>query len=281
MQLGEIVTRQIPPEPWEEGDNIPWNEPGFSKCMLDEHLSQRHDAASRRTETIEQHVQWIQQSFLEGAIGSVLDLGCGPGLYTSRFAKLGHSCFGIDYSPASIAYARQQASELDLACTYEDSDVRSADYGAGHALIMMVYGEINVFQRGDALKILQKALTALAPGGVLVLEPHTFEAIQQRGTTPPKWSSSPGGLFSESPHLVLTENFWHVERSIATTRYYVIDTQTATTTRFAQSMQAYDFAAYESLLSSAGFSRIQRWPSLTGTPNPSSKEFFALVARKS
>ena len=27
------------PEPWDEGDNIPWNEPGFSRRMLREHLT--------------------------------------------------------------------------------------------------------------------------------------------------------------------------------------------------------------------------------------------------
>lgn len=281
MRLRDIVTRRIPPVPWEEGDNIPWHEPGFSKRMLDEHLSQRHDAASRRTETIERHVQWIHQSLLQGVTGSVLDLGCGPGLYTSQLAQLGHTCFGIDYSPASIAYARQQAAELDLACIYEGGDVRSVDYGAGHALIMMIYGEINVFKREDALRILGKAWNALAPGGVLLLEPHTFEAIHRRGTAPSTWSSSPGGLFSETPHLVLTENFWDAEESIATTRYFVIDTETATTTRFAQSMQAYDFEAYESLILSAGFSAIERWPSLSGTPDAASEDFFALIARKS
>ena len=39
----------------------------------------------------------------------VLDLGCGPGLYTTRLAKLGHTCVGIDFSPASIAYAKAEA----------------------------------------------------------------------------------------------------------------------------------------------------------------------------
>jgi SAM-dependent methyltransferase len=280
MQLGDIVTRRIPPAPWDEGDNIPWNEPGFSARMLKEHLSQRHDAASRRSETIERHVHWIHQSFLQNASGSILDLGCGPGLYTSRLAKLGHTCFGIDYSPASIAYARQQATEQSLACSYEGGDVRSVDFGAGHTLVMMIYGEINVFRRADALHILRKAWSSLATGGVLLLEPHTFEAIYRRGTATANWSSSPGGLFSETPHLVLTENFWHAEESIATTRYFVIDTETATTTRFAQSMQAYDLEAYVALISSAGFSIIGRWPSLTGIPDATADDFFALAARK-
>lgn len=49
MNLLDIPGRTQPPEPWAEGDNIPWHDPDFSRRMLNEHLSQEHDAASRRT----------------------------------------------------------------------------------------------------------------------------------------------------------------------------------------------------------------------------------------
>ena len=39
MQLLELLGRALPPEPWQEGDNIPWHEPGFSARMLREHGS--------------------------------------------------------------------------------------------------------------------------------------------------------------------------------------------------------------------------------------------------
>jgi len=51
--------RNLDPAPWSEGDNIPWNEPGFSQRMLKEHLSQAHDLANHRFETIDRHVAWI------------------------------------------------------------------------------------------------------------------------------------------------------------------------------------------------------------------------------
>ena len=55
----DIVHRTPKPAPWSEGDNIPWDDPGFSERMLAEHLSQQHDLASRRSETIDQHLDWI------------------------------------------------------------------------------------------------------------------------------------------------------------------------------------------------------------------------------
>ena len=55
----DIVNRRSEPDPWAEGDNIPWDDPGFSERMLAEHLSQEHDLASRRSEAIDRHVEWI------------------------------------------------------------------------------------------------------------------------------------------------------------------------------------------------------------------------------
>ena len=57
MNLRDIADRNPQPEPWVEGEKIPWNDPAFSERMLAEHLCQAHDAASRRKEKIEKHVE--------------------------------------------------------------------------------------------------------------------------------------------------------------------------------------------------------------------------------
>jgi len=158
MRLDELIRRATPPAPWSEGENIPWFEPAFSARMLREHLSQDHDLASRRETLIEQQVGWIHQTLLEARATTVLDLGCGPGLYAQRLARLGHACVGIDYSPAAIAYARQQAAEERLTCRYELRDMRGGGYGmygGGFGLAMLIYGEFNAFPRETAADILR------------------------------------------------------------------------------------------------------------------------------
>ena len=92
------------PDPWT--GRLPWDDPGFSARMLREHLSQDHDAASRRAPVIDRHVAWIDDGVLGGVPSRVLDLCCGPGLYTLRLARRGHSCVGIDFAPAAVAHAR-------------------------------------------------------------------------------------------------------------------------------------------------------------------------------
>jgi SAM-dependent methyltransferase len=281
MNLCDIVNRAPAPEPWAEGEKIPWNDPAFSARMLAEHFRQDHDAASRRAEIVQRQVRWIHEHVLQGRPGRVLDLGCGPGLYTSRLAALGHSCVGIDFGPASIAHAREQASATGADCTYIKGDLRTTPFepAASYDLAMLIYGELNVFRRSDALAILEKARRALAPGGRIVLEPHTFEAVQSVGQGPATWYTSRSGLFSERPHLMLYEPFWHAEPAIATERYFVVDAKTGAVTRYASSMHAYTEEGYRRLLTEAGFRDVTLYPSLTGEPEPSQAALLAIVAQ--
>jgi 2-polyprenyl-3-methyl-5-hydroxy-6-metoxy-1,4-benzoquinol methylase len=162
--------------------------------MLREHLSQAHDAASRRFEIIDRQVEWIHSTILCGKPASILDLGCGPGFYSSRLGRLGHTCYGIDYSPASIEYAIQTATREQLSCQYSCQDIRQAEYPSGANLVMLIYGEFNVFRPADAGVILDKAWQALAPGGVLLLEPHPYHVIKKMGEAAPSWMAEGGGL---------------------------------------------------------------------------------------
>ena len=149
MDLRDIITRAAPPAPWAEGNRIPWNEPGFSERVLKEHLSQDHDMASRRRTLVDRHIQWIHDHILDGKASRILDLCCGPGLYGERLARLGHTYTGIDFSPASISYARSRANAEGLTAEYRHQDVREAAYGSNLDLAMLVFGEIYVFRPSD------------------------------------------------------------------------------------------------------------------------------------
>jgi SAM-dependent methyltransferase len=280
MKLSEIVRRK-PPEPWSGSDKIPWNDPGFSARMLREHLSQDHDAASRRSEIIDRHIHWIHHHVLGERPSRVLDLGCGPGLYTSRLARLGHRCVGIDFSPASIDHARADSEREGLVCEYLLRDLREGDFGGGFDLLLLISGELNTFSPADARVLLLNAAAALVSGGVLLLEIHTQEAVRETGHQPRTWYSRRSGLFSDSPHVCLKEASWNASEHVAVERYFVLDTRSADVTLFTSTLQAYSREGYHDLVSGAGFVDIVRWPGLEGRPTPGQEELFALTARKS
>ena len=276
----DIVNREAKPAPWSEGDNIPWNDPGFSERMLKEHLSQEHDLASRRNSTIDEHVDWIVSAVLDDRPASVLDLGCGPGLYAHRLAFRGCEVVGLDFSPASIRHATEVAEANSLRCRFIHADVRDQDFGSGFDLVMMIFGQLNVFPRDRAMSILRRAYAALEPGGRLLLELQSAEKIQEGGEAGPSWYAASSGLFSDRPHLVLQENSWDEEARASTTRFMVVDAETASVSSYALSNEAYSDEELDEALHGVGFDGVQCFPSLRGTVATAETDLPVVVARR-
>ena len=280
MTFADIIRRKSPPIPWDEGGKIPWNDTRFSERMLEWHLSQDTDLASRRFVSIEKHIDWIHYRLLSASPARILDLGCGPGFYTTRLSRLGHECVGIDFSPASIKFAIDQAEKNNLKCRHIHQDIREADYGSGYGLVMLIFGEFNVFSPADAISILKKANRALAEDGLLLLEPQTFSAVRETGQSPSSWHSEEKGLFSDEPYILLNERFWDKDSAIATERYFVIDCSKGDVTRYASSAKAYIDEEYSALLQESNFHDVKFYPSLTGVKDASEKALVAIVAHK-
>ncbi|MCW4037492.1 MAG: class I SAM-dependent methyltransferase [Candidatus Bathyarchaeota archaeon] len=280
MRILDIVNRMGPPLPWAEGDNIPWNDPEFSEQMLKEHLCHDHDHASRRLATIDQQVKWIHHELLNCIPTRILDLGCGPGLFANLLSKLGHSCVCIDFSPASITYAKEQALKENLPCKYLLNDIREANYGDNFGLILLIFGEFNSFNNKDTKNIVTKAYNALQDNGILLLEPHTFEAVKEMAEPRSSWSAKKKGLFSLRPYLCLEERYWDAIVRASTTRYYILDGVTGDVMRYAQTAQAYTNEEYLTLLSDCGFSDITFFPSLTGSVKEIQKGLQVITAKK-
>jgi len=280
MNLDDVIGRRVPPEPWAEGENIPWDEPAFSARMLAEHLSQDHDAASRRFAVVDEQVAWIHDVILSGKAVKVLDVCCGPGLYASRLARRGHEVVGIDYSPASIEYAEAEARREGLAVTYLRRDVRAGDYGDAYGLALLIYGEFNTLRPAEGRAVLDDVYRALAPGGIFLLEVHPREMIKRIGTGAATWRTEEAGLFSDRPHVRLDENFWDEKSATATTRYYIIDAASGDVTRHAQTFQGYTDEEYRELLRDAGFEGVAARPDFPGPTVEAMGELVVYAARK-
>ena len=278
MKLADLIAREFP-EPWTSGGKIPWNDPAFSARMLREHLSQDHDRASRRAEKIDRHVQWIHNDLLAGRPSRILDLGCGPGFYTMRLAKRGHACVGIDFSPASIEYARSEADRENLSCDYRRQDLREGRFGRGFQAALLISGEFNAFPRDDAASVLKGVRHALVPGGVLVLEIHPEATVRELGRQGPTWFTARQGLFSEEPHLCLRECSWSEKHQVATERYFVIEVATGEVAQYVSTTQGYSDSEYESLIREQGFEQLERYGSLEGSASNPDDGLFVLVGR--
>ena len=251
MKIIDLIRRGPGFEALSEG--LPWDDPEFSARTLKHHLSQEHDWASRRAEIIESQVAWLAGRLPAG--GRVLDLACGPGLYTHLLARRGFKALGADFSPAAIAYARRRAAEDGLAAEYAEADIRQYRAPGLFDCVLFVFGEFNEFSPPDARRILENARAVLAPGGFLILEEHTFEAVRGSGQSPPSWWPCPEneGILSDRPHLCFQENTWDPEAARATFRYFILDAETAEVSSFRSGQTGYSPARLLELFSETGF----------------------------
>lgn len=264
MNIEQLVERGFQPQDAAFGVKIPWHEPGFSRRMLRCHLDQGHDWASRRTEMIKKQAACICR-FLPPARARVLDLGCGPGLYTAALCRAGHSCLGVDFSPAAVEYAREQAELNGYAAEYRLEDLLLFEPERAFDAALMLFGELNAFERADAPRLLKTAAASLKPGGKLFLEVFGRDAVKRLATEPPHWEALESGLFSESPHLLLKQNQWDEGANRTVTRYIIIDAKSSNCTEYFSAVTAYAESDYMELFRQSGLRPISRlgaaeWP---------------------
>lgn len=239
-----------PKELWDGRYKIPWDEAGFSSRMLDFHLCPDHDMASRRSEGVALLSSWIHTAFCQEKGRRILDLGCGPGLYMAELARLGHELRGIDFGPASVNYGK---ATLPAGCVIEEGDIRKAEFGEGWDLVLLLYGELNVFSPDECRDILARAWKALKPGGRLLFEAYTHEGARAIGEGPRDWYAAQGGLFSASPHVCLTENFWLDEVSTSVQRFHVHELGEGNWTVYRSTTKAWTDDEWRALGLEAGF----------------------------
>lgn len=253
MKLKDIIDYQFNPDSiWDGDTKIPWDDPAFSRRMLREHLSQGHDMASRRRERIADQVSWMHRAVLGERASKILDLGCGPGLYIRPLAALGHSCTGIDFSPASVEHARQQAAG-NKKCEIIQGDIRDSEYGEDNDLVLILFGELDTFAPGECEGILRKVSESLVPGGRLLIETHTFDAVRRKGNASGSWFKSESGLLSDQPHIWLIENKWFDDHRVARTDTWIVESESKEVHHYVDTIQARSDEEYRDLLKRCGF----------------------------
>jgi SAM-dependent methyltransferase len=273
MQLNELLLIQSLPEPWGQ-HQPPWSEPVFSSRLLTEQLAREHTYER----LIDEQVAFFDQNLLRRRPTSVLQLCCGPGLYTKRLSSLGYRCTGVDLSPAAVEYANAQLHVTTS--QHIQGDVRHVEYGTGFGLILLLGGDLNSFSPRDAARILGKIYDALADDGTLVIELHTFSAIQTYGELPQTWRIRKQSRYGDLPHLQLNQYFWEPLASVAIRRVLVSDLRTYKTATYVQSYQAYTELEYAHLLQVAGFADVGLHIAQAALPTRVTQPHYFVVAHK-
>ncbi|WP_238722451.1 class I SAM-dependent methyltransferase [Diplocloster agilis] len=178
-----------------------WNDTHISKGMLAAHLNPQEDAATRRPEFLDQSVQWITQIAPPSQYKSLLDLGCGPGLYAERFHNAGYSVTGVDFSKRSIAYAKEHALLHNSAIRYHYQDYMTIEFTDQFDVITLIYCDYAVLPVTERQCLLKKVYQALRKNGKFIVDVFTPLMRNKESRT---WKyCEEGGFWCEKPHICL------------------------------------------------------------------------------
>jgi len=157
-----------------------WTDKYTSRKMLEYHLNESVDLASRNKEFIAKSVSWIVGRFEIGADTSIADFGCGPGLYTTLFAENEADVTGIDFSSRSIQHAKKIADQKELDITYFQQNYLEFDTQKRFDLITLIFCDFCVLSPLQRKTLLAKFYTFLKPGGSVLLDVHSLNTYNNR-----------------------------------------------------------------------------------------------------
>ena len=284
--LRRILDAPRPPRPWQDGAQLPWSDPAFSRRMLDVHLDPSTHMASRAPEVIRAHVDWLLAQLAAATGGGgpfrVLDVGCGPGLYGHELAARGHEACGFDFAPAPLAWARDHATANGLRATFLDADLTAlpddfaARCGAPFDAVTFWFGEFHAFRPEQARAFLPRLAALLKPGGLFVLEYQPWELFVKEDAA--TWTPAANSPFGDRPHLWLEEFAWDDEARAEIHVHWIIDAATGEVSRFAQCHQAWTDEELTAALGDAGLGEAAFHGPITGVAEEF--EFPVVVTRR-
>jgi SAM-dependent methyltransferase len=250
-----------------------WTRPYLARQMLNYHLSQDTDLASRRFESIDRAVDWIDAQ-LNLSEKSVCDLGCGPGLYSQRFASRGATVTGVDFSTHSLDYARTQGPQ---AIRYVEADYLTDDLPTGFDVVTLIYTDLCALSPENRKMLLGRMRRMLNPGGQIVLDVAGIGSFTNKKEMTIIEHNLMGGFWSAEDYVGLQRLFVYPEDCLSLDRYLIVQPDEAW--QIYNWTQYFSPASIEKELHNAGFEIDPMAGDLCGTPLKSGSDLIGIVAR--
>ena len=255
-----------------------WTDPHTSERMLEFHLNGAVDVSSRRTAFIDQSVEWIVSRFGVGPGTRVADLGCGPGLYTTRLARAGADVTGIDFSERSIRHAREVTAREGLSVRYVNENYLDFRTDDRLDLILMIMCDFCALSPAQRKRLLARFGAFLAPGGTVLLDVYSLAAFDQREEAATYGPDLLDGFWSPNPYYGFLNTFKYDREKVVLDRYTLIEPgRTRTVYNW---LQHFSPESLEREFADCGFEVAEFLGDVAGAPYDSEAHEFAVVAKK-
>ncbi|REH97593.1 hypothetical protein DOS70_01580 [Staphylococcus felis] len=162
----------------ESGESI-WTHSKFQNFILQSHLNDNIKGGGRGLKFVDLASSFISEVALQYSVETILDIGCGPGLYSKILAEKGFELTGIDVSKVSIDFAKKNAANAQLDINYINDDIKTCEIRNKFDMAMILYQTYSTFTLEDRTKILKKIYNSLNEEGLLLLDVPSVSLYQK------------------------------------------------------------------------------------------------------
>lgn len=255
-----------------------WTDEYTSKQMLACHLNPDIDVSSRKAAFIDRSVDWIASHFNVDRGFKIVDFGCGPGLYTSRLARLGAEVTGIDFSRRSIEYARETASREGLSIQYANENYLEFKTDTRFDLAMMIMCDFCALGPAQRQKILSTFSAILTPGGAVLLDVYSLAAFNKREEASKCEENLLNGFWSAEKYYGFLNTFKYEKKKVVLDKYTIVEADRVRTVY--NWLQYFDPEDLKREFTAAGFTVENLYADVAGAPFDPEASEYAVVARK-
>ncbi len=276
-QLEEINFRPKPFEFYTASDL--WTDEYTSGQMLSFHLNGDIDVSSRKFSFIDRSVAWIISQFDIRGGKSVVDFGCGPGLYTERLAKTNATITGIDFSKNSIEYARNRASDENININYVNQNYLEFNSDSKYDLITMIFCDFCALSPEQRKVLLEKFRILLKPDGSILLDVCSLNAFNQKIEGATYAVNHENNFWSPEKCYEFLNTFKYDDIKVTLDKYTIIENNR--TRKIFNWLQYYNKESVEKEFTESGLKIEKYMANVAGDEFNADENEFAIVAKTS
>lgn len=258
------------PKVFEQSDLTLWQDPYLSQLLLKQHLNPHIENASRTHAFIESSAQWIISHIKDQS--SILDLGCGPGLYANHFIDQNYAYTGVDFSTSSIEYAREHFKG-----TYFIQDYTELKMNQTFDNIVMIHCEYGSLSPENRVKLLKGVQNHLVDDGLFIFDVFTPKRMSSFKNKQTWHHHEKGSFFSPHDHIEISLDKIY-DNNITLRQSIIIENSTERIYR--QWYQYFDYHSIRNELEENGFEVISHYENLLGDTFHPDSDTLSLIVRK-
>lgn len=276
IQLEILKNFIAQPKQFEKGEEKFWDDPHISMQMLNFHLNPNVEAASKTIATIQAESSFIINKAKMNYEKTVLDLGCGPGLYIKEFAKTEAKITGVDLSQRSIDYAKNNSCSKLSNVTLTQMNYLKMKYENEFDIITLIFYDFCALNPDEQSILLYAIYRALKKDGLFILDVLSENRPVSNSTSISVLSE---GFWSPKPYIEILNSYVFENPRTEGIQYSIIN-EIGDIKNYRIYHRLFSIKEIDKLFNSHGFLIKEKFNNLMGDKLTINSKTYGIIAQK-